>query len=111
MARKRIPVEKGGGNVFADLGYADAGERTLKVRLAMEVNRLLSERGLTQTESARTLGILQPHVSDLSRYRLNRFSVERLMSFLTVLGSDVEIRIRRPARARARSAIRVLTAA
>ena len=110
MARKRIPVEKGSGNVFADLGYADAGERTLKVRLAMEVNRLLAGRGLTQAECARALGILQPHVSDLSRYRLNRFSVERLMSFLTVLGSEVEIRIRRSARPRARSAIRVLSA-
>jgi len=106
MARKRIPIEKGSGNVFIDLGYADAKERTLKVQLAMEVNRLLSARRLTQAESARALGVLQPHVSDLSRYRLNRFSVERLMNFLTVLGSEVEIRIRRPAR-RVRSAIRV----
>jgi hypothetical protein len=42
------------------------------------------------------------------RYRLDRFSVERLMNFLTGLGRDVEIRTRpRPAR-RARSAVRVL---
>jgi hypothetical protein len=32
-------------------------------------------------------------VSDLVRYRLNRFSVECLMEFLTRLGKDVEIRI------------------
>jgi len=110
MARKSIAVERGSGNVFADLGFADAKERTLKVQLAMEVNRLLAERGLTQSECARVLGIRQPHVSDLARYRLDRFSVERLMNFLTGLGRDVEIRIRaRPAR-RARSAIRVLHA-
>ena len=36
----------------------------------------------------------QPHVSDLVRYRLNRFSVERLMDFLTRLGKDVEIGVR-----------------
>src|SRR5436190_22820199 len=90
MAKRRTSIERGSGNVFKDLGYADAKERTLKVQLAMEVNQLLNERGLTQGECARVLGILQPHVSDLARYRLDRFSVERLMNFLTDLGKDVE---------------------
>lgn len=108
MARKRIEVEPGTGNVFADLGYADAKERTLKVELAMEVNRVLKERKLTQAKAAELLGIVQPHVSDLVRYRLNRFSVERLMQFLTQLGKDVEIRIARRATRRARSGVRVL---
>jgi predicted XRE-type DNA-binding protein len=110
MARKRIAIETGSGNVFADLGYADARERRLKVELAMEVNRLLGERGLTQARAAKLLGMLQPHVSDLSRYRLDRFSVERLMRFLTQLGRDVEIRISaRPARG-ARPSVRLLHA-
>jgi predicted XRE-type DNA-binding protein len=110
MPKRRNAIEKGSGNVFTDLGYRDAKERTLKVQLAMEVNRLLDERGLTQAECARTLGIRQPHVSDLTRYRLDRFSVERLMNFLTGLGKDVEIRIRPRAARRRRSAIRVLHA-
>ena len=98
MAKKRITIEAGSGNVFADLGFADAKELSLKVELAMEVNRLLRQRGLTQAGSAKALGILQPHVSDLVRYRLDRFSVERLMNFLTGLGREVEIRTRpRPA--------------
>jgi predicted XRE-type DNA-binding protein len=86
MAKKRIEAEAGSGNVLADLGYPDARERSLKVELAMEVNRLLGERGLAQDRAAKLLGIGQPHVSDLVRYRLNRFSVERLMDFLTRLG-------------------------
>jgi len=93
MPRRSNSVDAGSGNVFADLGYADAKERTLKVQLAMEVNRLLKVRGTTQAETAATLGILQPHVSDLWRYRLDRFSAERLMGFLVALGRDVEIRI------------------
>lgn len=108
MAKKRNEIEAGTGNVFADLGYADAKERTLKVELALEVNLILKQRKLTQAQSADLLGIVQPHVSDLVRYRLNRFSVERLMQFLTLLGKDVEIRIAtRPAR-RPRSGVRVL---
>jgi predicted XRE-type DNA-binding protein len=101
-------IDVGSGNVFADLGYPDAKERTLKVQLAMEVNRLLEARGTTQAAAAAALGILQPHVSDLARYRLDRFSVERLMGFLVALGRDVEIRIRpRPTR-NARAAVRVM---
>jgi predicted XRE-type DNA-binding protein len=107
MARKRIEIEAGTGNVFADLGYADAKDRTLKVQLALEVTTALKQRGLTQAQAAELLGIVQPHVSDLVRYRLNRFSVERLMQFLTQLGKDVEIRIAtRPAR-RPRMGVRV----
>jgi predicted XRE-type DNA-binding protein len=101
-------IDTGSGNVFVDLGYANAKERTLKVELAMEVNRLLRERGLLQAAAAKVLGIRQPHVSDLVRYRLERFSVERLMAFIAGLGRDVEIRIR-PRRGRsARAAVRVM---
>jgi predicted XRE-type DNA-binding protein len=91
--RQAIARQKEIGNAFADLGYPDAKERTLKVKLALEVNRILKDRKLAQAQTAELLGIVQPHVSDLVRYRLNRFSVERLMEFLTHLGKDVEIRI------------------
>jgi len=101
-------IDTGSGNVFVDLGYADAKERTLKVQLAIEVNRLLKTRGKTQAQVAKVLGILQPHVSDLVRYRLDRFSVERLMEFLVLLGRDVEIRVRPATGRRSRPAVRVL---
>lgn len=107
MAKKRADVETGSGNVFADLGYADAKERHLKVELAVLVTRTLRQRGLTQAQAAKRLGILQPHVSDLVRYRLNRFSVERLMRFLSRLGRDVEIRIRERSTRRPRAGVRI----
>jgi len=108
MAKRRTEIEAGSGNVFADLGYADAKERTLKVELALAVNRILRERKLTQARAAELLGIVQPHVSDLVRYRLNRFSAERLMQFLTRLGKDVEIRIAARGSRRSRADVRVL---
>jgi predicted XRE-type DNA-binding protein len=107
MAKKRNDVEAGSGNVFADLGYRDARQRSLKVELAMEVNRILDERGLGQQRAAKLLGVHQPHVSDLVRYRLNRFSVERLMDFLSRLGRDVEIRIAPRRAGKRRSAVQV----
>jgi predicted XRE-type DNA-binding protein len=94
MARKREVVEVGSGNVFEDLGFADAGERRLKVLLAMRVNELIKGLGLTQAKAAKLFGIPQPHVSDLANYKLSRFSSERLMHFITLLDRDVEIVIR-----------------
>jgi predicted XRE-type DNA-binding protein len=97
---KRIHIERGSGNVFADLGFPDAAELDTKVRLAVEINRLLAAQRLTQVTAAEQLEVSQPKISALKNYKLDGFSVERLMSFLLALGQDVEIRItpRRAAR-------------
>ena len=87
-------ITRGSGNVFADLGYPDASERQVKTRLALAVNELLKARKLKQREIATVLGVPQPKVSALKNYRLDQFSVERLMEFLTALNHDVEITIR-----------------
>ena len=87
-------ITRGTGNVFADLGYQDAAERQIKTRLALAVNELLKARKLKQREIAILLGVPQPKVSALKNYRLDQFSVERLMEFLTALNQDVEITIR-----------------
>jgi predicted XRE-type DNA-binding protein len=88
------------GNVFADLGFADADERKTKVRLAVAINDVIERRGLSQGKAAGQLGINQPKVSALSQYRLEGFSVERLIRFLTSLDQDVEIIIRNKPRTR-----------
>jgi predicted XRE-type DNA-binding protein len=92
--RKRARVERSSGNVFADLGLQDATERQTKVQLAVAIRREIDARGWSQAEAAEVLGVNQPKVSALFNYRLDGFSVERLMNFLTALGHDVEIVIR-----------------
>ena len=87
-------ITRGTDNVFADLGYPDATERQTKTRLAMAVHGLLEARNLKQREIADLLGVPQPKVSALKHYRLDQFSVEKLMEFLTALDHDVEITIR-----------------
>jgi predicted XRE-type DNA-binding protein len=94
MRKRRETVEAGTGDVFVDLGFADAGERKLRVQLAMRLNDLIAERRLTQMKAAVLFGIPQPHVSELKNYKLSRFSSERLLRFLTLLDRDVEIVIR-----------------
>ena len=87
-------IVRGGSNVFADLGPPDSSERQTKTRRAMPVNQILAERDLKQVEAAKLLGVPRPRISALVHYKLNEFSVEKLMSFLTALDRDVEIMIR-----------------
>ena len=97
LARRRskhTPVEASSGNVFADLGLPDAVELDTKVRLAVEINRLVAGQRLKQVAAAARLNVSQPKISALKNYRLDGFSVERLMSFLLALGQDVKISIR-----------------
>ena len=99
MARKRDhgneAIIRGTSNVFADLGYADAEERQTKLKLAHALNQILENRSLTQKAAATLLGINQPKISALIYYKLEGFSVERLMTYITALDRDVEIIIRR----------------
>jgi predicted XRE-type DNA-binding protein len=103
-------ITRGTGNVFADLGYPDADERQTKLRLAHAINGVIARRRLTQVAAAAKLGVNQPKVSALANYKLDGFSVERLMTFLTALDRDVEIVIRRKPRSRAAGRISVVAA-
>ena len=103
-------ITRGSGNVFADLGFPDAEERQTKLRLAYALNAIVEARRLTQAAAAARLGLNQPKVSALRNYKLEGFSVERLMTLLNALDQDVEIVIRAKPRSRAAARISVVAA-
>ncbi len=97
---KKIHVEEGSGNVFADIGLPNPEERLAKADLAIRISQAIRARRLTQTQAARVLKIDQPKISRLLRGQLSGFSTERLMHFLTLLGRDVEITVKPTPRSR-----------
>jgi predicted XRE-type DNA-binding protein len=109
-AELRKRVTRGTKNVFADLGFPNAGERQAKLRLAYALNQVLEARRLSQADAATVLGVTQPKVSALRHYKLAGFSVERLMNLLTAVDQDVEIVIRRNPRSRKGGRITVVAA-
>ncbi len=90
---KKIKFEESSGNVFADLNLPDADELLLKAELGFAVFQIIEERKLTQAEAANILGVKQPEISRLKNGKFNHYSVERLLTFLTLLNRDIEIRI------------------
>lgn len=90
--------EKSSGNVFADLGFKNPDQELLRAKLILQIHRLLTVRGLTQTQAAKLLGTTQPQISALMRCKPVAVSVGRLMEFLTILGQDVQVTVKPAAR-------------
>lgn len=93
-----VEVRRGSGNVFADLGLADAEKLKIKTGLVIEIRKAMKSRDLTQQEAAKRMGITQPKVSDMMRGDFANLSERKLMDCLTRLGYDIEIKVR-PAKA------------
>lgn len=105
-------VSDSSGNVFADLRVARPADEDTKMDLAVAINDAIGARGLRQVEAAALIGATQPQVSALANYRLDGFSIGRLVDFLAALGRDVEIGYRpRKDGTRGRIRVRALRAA
>lgn len=96
-----VKMDKGSGNVFADLGYRDAETHKVKAGLVRRIEKLIDARGLTQVEAADILGMSQPDVSKMLRGMFRTMTIDRLMDCLLALGEDVEIIAKTPKRSSA----------
>jgi predicted XRE-type DNA-binding protein len=98
----KVKVTSTTGNVFRDVGFPRKEAEHLKIRadLMLDVHRAITRRGLTQAAAAKVLGVHQPRVSDLTRGRIELFSIETLIDMLDRLGMSVRLvtrRARKPA--------------
>ncbi len=93
--KAEVRVTMGSGNVLADIGIPEPEEALAKARLADMIGETIEDLGLTQAQAGKLLGIDQGTVSKIINDRLDGFSQERLIRYLTVLGNDVEILVRR----------------
>ena len=64
-----VKIEESTGNVYADLGLSDADEMLVKAQLAVNIDRIIKRRKLSQKEAAEMMGISQAKVSDMRRGR------------------------------------------
>lgn len=94
MKTDNVKIERGSGNVFADLGLPDADTHLFKAELVTRIDKIIRERGLKQVDAAKLLGLSQPDVSRLLRGSFREYSMERLLRLLMALGRDVNIVIR-----------------
>ena len=104
----RATVTKGSGNVFRDGGLAEekSAELMLKSNLLQALQETIKGRGWKQVEAAAQLGMDQAKGSKLLAGQMAGFSIERLVHFLSLLGQDVEVTVRKASRGRRRGTVR-----
>jgi len=109
----KIRIEKSSGNVFADIGFtpSEAAELTAKSNLIVAIKATVARRKLTQQQAALLCGTDQPTLSKVLRGRMESVTIDRLASWLTSLGRDVEIIVRPTPRKPRQGRLRVVEAA
>jgi predicted XRE-type DNA-binding protein len=83
-------VERG-LNAYADLGFKDAGEMLVKAQLVVKIAQILRERGWSQQQAAKVLGLTQPKLSKMLRGQFRGISEMKMMDCLVRLGRPVKI--------------------
>ncbi len=88
-----VELVRGSGNVFRDFGSANADVEQLKALLGAQVIGCLDRRHLTVRAAAEATGIAAADFSRIRRAKLDRFTVDRLMTILNRLGQQVDVAV------------------
>jgi predicted XRE-type DNA-binding protein len=87
-------VSNSSGNVFLDLGYSPDEAAILQMRadLMADLRKFIKAKRLTQAKAAEILNVSQSRVSDLTRGKWERFSLEMLITLATRAGMQITLK-------------------
>ena len=94
-------------NIFQAFGISPESARNLQIRssLMIELEKFIRHRGMTQVQAADYFGVSQPYISDLLNGRIDRVSIDKLVTLLDRAGRPVTVKVGRQ-RVRPRAAPR-----
>jgi len=81
------------GNVFKELGFTneEAIALAMRVDLAVEIEKFIKRRKLTQAKAAEYFGVRQPKISKIVRGKVASFSIEYLVKMVSKAGKAPRI--------------------
>jgi len=88
-----MELVRGGGNVFRDLGLPNPNLEQLRSILAAKIIRVLDDRRLTIRQAHDLTGVAAADFSRIRQVKLDRFTVDRLMTILDRLGQEVDVAV------------------
>ncbi|MCO5192424.1 MAG: XRE family transcriptional regulator [Anaerolineae bacterium] len=89
------PIFDSTGNIFLDLDLepAEAAILQMRAKLMNDLRLYIESSGMTQVEAAKKLGITQSRVSDLTRGKWEKFSLEMLITLEARAGREVTLQL------------------
>src|SRR5262245_47087192 len=94
VKKDKLDVVRGSGNVFRDFGDPDADVKQLKALLAAEIIKRLDREGLSVRKAQDRTGIDASDFARIRNAKLERFTVDRLMTLVNRLGARVEVALK-----------------
>jgi predicted XRE-type DNA-binding protein len=95
------------GDVFDDLGLSRSEASALKIKATLldAILREIEKRGYTQNQLVEILDEYQPSISNLTRGKISKVSVEKLLTYSDRLKMKTTLTVQTRAEARRRSRI------
>jgi predicted XRE-type DNA-binding protein len=99
MPSEEIELTIGSNNVFADIGHPDPEKALAKAELILRITTIIEDRGLSEEEVAKLLGISSLRKASsiwnsLCKGQLGKFTIGQLLDYLAALDEDTEIIVR-----------------
>lgn len=95
MTRDDTTLTRSSGNVFTDLGFPEPEASVHKMRseLMIAIEKMIADKHLSQIEAAKVLKVSQSRVSDLRRGKVEKFSLDMLVTFAARMGTKVQLKV------------------
>lgn len=94
MKKEKLEVVHGSGNIFRDFDDPDADVKQLKAILAAEIIKKLDDSDLSVRKAQQQTGIDASDFTRIRNAKLDRFTVDRLMTIVNRLGSRVDVTVK-----------------
>ncbi len=95
MKKAHARITRDSGNVFLDLGFPphEAAVMLLRCELAEAIRKWMAREGLTQAQAAKRLGIVQPRISEIVRNKVDKLSLDYLVTLCAKAGVSVAVKL------------------
>lgn len=84
------------GNIFTDLGFSPEEAINLHARaeLMLFIRGYINSNGLSQRKASAKFGIPQPRIAEIMKLKIDKFSVDQLLKYLSLMGMQVSFDIK-----------------
>lgn len=89
----KLDLIRGSGNLFEDLGLPNSDLEQLRVLLAAQILEIVDGRNLPVRQLAEASGVDASDFSRIRQAKLDRFTVDRLMTILSKLDHHVDVAV------------------
>ena len=91
---EKLEIVRGSGNVFREFGDPNPDLEQERAILAAKIIGILDQRKLTVRAAEVLTGVAASEFSRIRNVKLERFTIDRMITILGKLGQDVELTVR-----------------